>query len=199
MENGEAYAPLPSEEPPLEALLGSEEHSYDAYSNLDQFFTRLYRYWEEKGLVVIITARVLNLLALGFTIAMSAALLLGVNWYALLHAPCLRADQCDIWDVAIRHPFTGGFSIFTALSVVYLLVLCAFWLFALMHLLYEVHELKEVRSFFNNKLGMSERTLSTSSWPDVAKRIVTAQQAEVRLCAAKDLTEHDIVSRYVRQ
>ncbi len=47
---------------------------------------------------MIVAARVLNLLALGFTAAFSGFLLLWVDWGAL-HAECLRQDTCDILEV----------------------------------------------------------------------------------------------------
>jgi Autophagy protein ATG9 len=59
------------------------------------------RYYQEKGFWVIVTARVLNLLALGFTAAFSGFLLLWVNWGAL-RAECIQQDTCDILEVRSR-------------------------------------------------------------------------------------------------
>lgn len=56
------------------------------------------RYYQEKGFWVIVTARVLNLLALGFTAAFSGFLLLWVDWGAL-RAECIQQDTCDILEV----------------------------------------------------------------------------------------------------
>ena len=53
------------------------------------------RYYEEKGFEVILVSRVLNLLALAFTIAFSAFLLLFVKWHAL-RSECILKDTCDI-------------------------------------------------------------------------------------------------------
>lgn len=57
-----------------------------------------HRYYEEKGFQVILVSRVLNLLALGFTVAFSAVLLLFVRWDAL-RAECILKDTCDISEV----------------------------------------------------------------------------------------------------
>ena len=43
-------------------------------------------------------SRVLNLLALGFTIVFSALLLLCVRWNAF-HEQCIQEDTCDISEV----------------------------------------------------------------------------------------------------
>lgn len=47
---------------------------------------------------MMLLSRLLNLAALGFTVLMSALLLLYVNWGAL-QAECLRKDTCDIMEV----------------------------------------------------------------------------------------------------
>ena len=49
---------------------------------------------------MILVSRLLNLLALGFTIAFSAFLLLFVRWRAL-RSECILADTCDISEVAL--------------------------------------------------------------------------------------------------
>lgn len=184
--------------PGLEALLGSEQWQWEAIPNLDQFFTRIYRYWEEKGFAVMLTARVLNLLALLFTVGMSALLLLYVNWGAL-QADCLKRDTCDIWEVAIRHhPLAGRWSAWTLLAVAYLALFCAYWVAALAHLVVDVRDLAEIKHFCNHKLGISERQMGTITWPEVAHRLVQVQRTH-RLCVARDLTEHDIVSRVMRK
>ena len=53
---------------------------------------------------MIIATRVLNVAALVFTIAASAFLLLILNWPAL-SAQCLRKDECDILDKAVKSPW----------------------------------------------------------------------------------------------
>ena len=61
------------------------------------------RYYEEKGFAVILVSRILNLLALAFTIAFSAFLLLSVKWGAL-HSECILRDTCDISEVSLNTP-----------------------------------------------------------------------------------------------
>ena len=56
------------------------------------------RYHQDKGFQVILVSRVLNVLALGFTIVFSAFLLLCVRWNAF-HSKCIQEDTCDISEV----------------------------------------------------------------------------------------------------
>ncbi|GAB4821600.1 hypothetical protein N2152v2_008646 [Parachlorella kessleri] len=206
------YEPLPSmpeegAEPAAEhALLlhppdlaaSDEVYDWGAVPNLDTFFTRIYRYWEQKGFVVMVLSRVLNLAALGFTVAMSALLLLVVDWRAL-QAECLKRDTCDLMEVAFRrHPLEGGLTPGRLLACLYLGAFTAYWLVALGHLVAEVRGLAEVRHFCQHKLGLSERQLATCTWPEVAHRLVQVQSS-TRLCIVRDLTEHDVVSRVMRK
>lgn len=58
-----------------------------------------HRYHRDKGLMTILTARLLNqICTLGFLIAFSGVLLLCINWHAI-HDECLAKDTCDIADV----------------------------------------------------------------------------------------------------
>ncbi|KAK9845371.1 hypothetical protein WJX81_004761 [Elliptochloris bilobata] len=188
---GEWDAPQP--------LLSNEESTeWDAIPNLDDFFRRIYKYYEEKGFQVILVSRVLNLLALGFTVAFSAVLLLFVRWDAL-RASCILDDICDISEAVInRHPLAGGLTLWKALCLTYLAIFGAYWLYNLVHLAVDLREAANIRHFMRNRLGLSEHQLRCVSWPEVARRIVEAQKT-TRLCIVRDLTEADVVARIMRK
>ena len=57
------------------------------------------RYYEEKGFSTIATARICNLLALGFTVCFSGFLLMIVDWHGVLHSTCLFENTCEIQEV----------------------------------------------------------------------------------------------------
>ena len=65
----------------------------------------MHRYYEEKGFGVIVTARLLNVLALAFTVVFSGFLLLSVKWRAL-HSDCVVAGTCDIAEVSDHSYYT---------------------------------------------------------------------------------------------
>ena len=191
--------PTPDDDLLLLGAVGTETPlHWAAVHNLDEFFSQVYRYWEEKGFTVIIVSRLLNLLALAFTIFASGVLLLGID-YSALHADCLKKETCNVWDVAvIRHPLAGRLTLWKLLSVVYLALFVGYWAFAVAHLVREVRGLAEVKLFFAQRVGMSERGVRAATWPEVAARLVAAQK-NVRLCISRDLNEHDIVSRIMRR
>lgn len=60
-----------------------------------------YRYHKDKGLLTILTARLLNqICTLGFLIVFSFVLLLCINWHAV-REECLLKDTCDISQVGV--------------------------------------------------------------------------------------------------
>lgn len=90
-----------ADSPAMEAYLSFMRHNKASGRNS----LLLLRYYEEKGFAVILVSRILNLLALAFTIAFSAFLLLFVKWRAL-HSECILRDTCDISEVCpIEHNF----------------------------------------------------------------------------------------------
>ncbi|KAK9802892.1 hypothetical protein WJX73_002447 [Symbiochloris irregularis] len=193
-----ALPSLPEEDFGTPDLLASEQYELCSFANLDDFFQRIYRYHQDKGFQVILVSQILNLLALGFTIAFSALLLLCVRWGAF-HAECVEHDTCDISEVAFDlHPLQSGFTFWNIMAVMYLSIFTAYWLYNLVHMLLELRAAAAIRSFTTDKLGLSERQLRAVTWPEVVRRIVQAQE-HTRLCAVRDLGEHDVVSRVMRR
>lgn len=80
------------------AAPSQELAEWDHVQNLDVFFTRIYKFYEEKGLWCILISRILNILTLGFTIAFSGFLLLFVDWGAVRRG-CPVEDACDFYEV----------------------------------------------------------------------------------------------------
>lgn len=199
--SGAYYEPLPSlPEYHVDAPeFGSGEgYELEAIPNLDVFFSRIYNYWQHNGLVTIITSRVLNLLALAFTIAFSGFLLLFVNWGAL-HSECIVKRTCDIIQACLyKNPLTGHRPLLVVIILCYLAIFSFYWLWTLVHFFLDLRGIYEVQHFLGNKLGTSERQLQMMTWSEMAHRLVLVQRS-TRLCVVRDLDEHDIVSRIMRK
>ncbi|KDD72352.1 hypothetical protein H632_c3471p0, partial [Helicosporidium sp. ATCC 50920] len=182
----EAYAPL-SESPPQhldslhEHLLAGEDRRWGAVANLDVFFTRLYRYWEERGWASSVSSRALNVLALCFTLALSSLLFLCVDYEALAtdcqDAPRFPLGCDDLWAVAVtRSPWQGPWTFLRACAALYVLLFAAYCAFAALHLAVDLRALREVRAFCEGTLGLSDRALRALSWPELLARVVAAQR-----------------------
>jgi hypothetical protein len=90
------------------------------------------RYWQDKGFAAIIAARLVNLAALGFTIAMAGFLLLVVN-FSGLKDPCLQDhdNKCDISDAALhKHPLAHGSHFSRMFKLSFLSIFSLYWLWS---------------------------------------------------------------------
>ena len=196
-------------------------HASLRIENLDKWFAALYSYFEGKGFWCIVTSRVVNVLTLGFTIAFSAFLLLYVDWETLRtecaeaslrsagstrRAPSADAapgavekDTCDILrDATYAAPLHHRGFVANFLVLAYLALFTAYLLWSLARLAADLKPLLEMRAFCARKLQLSDGDIQTVAWPEVVARVVHLQ-ATTRLCIAKDLNEHDIVARILRE
>lgn len=91
---------------------------------------RCCRYWQENGFAAIVAARLVNLAALAFTIAMAGFLLLVVN-FSGLKDPCLHDNKCDIADAALyKHPLAHGSAFSTMFKLSFLGIFSLYWLWS---------------------------------------------------------------------
>ena len=179
-----------------------------AATDLDAFLARVYRYWDENGLAVIVTSRLLNLAALAFTAAFSTLALLVVRWDRL-GAPCIRDGTCDIAAAALDwHPFSGpGKPTPWAVGCgAYLGAFGLYWAGAATHVAVDLVATLSVARFYRSVLGLSERQIVAVPWAEVARRIVEAQRSGRLVLVAGPpggrpviLTEADLVSRIMRR
>ena len=195
-------------------------HASLRIENLDKWFASLYSYFEGKGFWCIVTSRVVNVLTLGFTVAFSAFLLLYVDWQTL-RTDCAEAslrsagstrrgsdaeatfsgekDTCNILrDATYAAPLRHRGFIANVLVLAYLALFTAYLVWSLVRLAVDVKPLLEMRAFCARKLQLSDGDIQTIAWPEVVARVVHLQ-ATTRLCIAKDLNEHDIVARILRE
>ncbi|GMH34130.1 hypothetical protein BSKO_01964 [Bryopsis sp. KO-2023] len=189
---------LPEGEIDTPELAGAESYELEAHTNLDRFFTRIYRFWHGKGFYNIVLREVINLLALLFTILFSAFLLLFVKWEAI-HNSCVREGTCSLSSIVdMTHPFVGDSVLWILLRIFYLIFFSLYWVYALVVFLVDLPGLWDVKRFCNYRLGISEREIQWVSWPELLHRVVRVQK-KTRLCVTRDLTEHDIISRIMRK
>ncbi len=115
----------------LDSSAAAAPYYYPAVEDLDLFLSRLYRYWESRGLAPALAARAANLAALALTLCISFFLLYCVDYGALCAAACLRLPPgapgaCSIVAAAVRRPGGAPAGAARALGAAYLLALAAY-------------------------------------------------------------------------
>ena len=137
---------------------GDGEHErWEAISDLDNFFTRVYTYYQERGLRCIVAGRVVSLLLLGWTIGLAYFLLEFLNIYGLVHECQPDGDhgadeQCkNVPLVAVYNSRPFAVAYFARPT---LLLFSLFWLWSLGALLLSLRPLLEMSAFFSSKVRM---------------------------------------------
>ncbi len=180
------------------AILGLQEgapEQWEAVSDLDNFFQRVYTYYHERGLRCILASRILALVTLAFAICLTIFLAEVINWQGLRY-DCLDDFSCSnvsfVRSNALHPP-----SLFTTLYFGPLLVL--YWLWNLANFVLDLRPLLEMRSLFAEKLGTSDAELYNLTWDEIVVRIIELQRA-TRFCIVKEeLTAHDVANRILRK
>ncbi|KAL1496600.1 hypothetical protein AB1Y20_014204 [Prymnesium parvum] len=192
------YMPAGREERLLEidpALLqDGPREQWEAISDLDSFFTRVYAYFNEKGLQCILLSRIISLFMLAFTICFPVFFFAFVNLDELLNK-CFDDVSCN--KVSLLRPISAVHP--SQFVVLYFCVFSLYWLWTLLDFLWSLRPLLEMRAFFRDKLCIDDSELQILSWDDIVQRIVELQRTS-RLCIVKDqLTAHDIANRILRK
>ena len=129
---------------------GAEE-KWEAISDLDAFFSRVYDYFNQRGLRCILTARIINLLTLVFTGAFTVFLFDVMNWHGLLYecvddacssVPLVKPDYLKLL------PLTTS-SFFLSL---YILLFSLYVCWAFVHFFLDLRPLLEMHALFKDKL-----------------------------------------------
>ena len=205
------------------------EERWEAISDLDAFFSRVYEYFNQRGLRCILTSRIISLLTLVFTIILTVFLFDVMNWQggqqhtppALM--PCLpalpSAPHCDSPGRPGTAPRAGlleecvdDHTCATVRLVkpdalkhpgfflsLYVTLFTLYLAWAVLHFFLDLRRVLEMRTFFRDKLHIDDVDLQAIQWDTVVQRIVELQQTS-RLCIVKDqLTAHDIANRILRK
>jgi len=175
-------------------LQGDTREQWEAISDLDSFFSRVYAYFEERGLRCILAGRVIQLLTLAFTLGLAVCLADALNWEGLVNE-CKDEHSCAAVQL-LRHDALSAPSPFLKLFVG---VFALYWLWMLLHFFWDLRPLLEMRAFYRDKLRIVDADLQVVAWDLVVQRVVELQ-ATSRLCIVKDqLTAHDIANRILRK
>lgn len=156
--------------------------------NLDQFFTRVYDYYQHKGFGAIFLARALNLCTLAFVILFPTFLVTYVDYHTLFSTNDLGQALLPL-ELSRLHPFVA----------VCLALFLLFWLLQFFQFLSEVRDKREIKRFYNQALRINDDKIQTMEWHEVVDRL-TKVAANRRLVIVKDeLTPLDVVQRIMRR
>lgn len=159
-------------------------------SNMDDFFKRVYDYYQGRGMYCILLARFLNLLTLGFVIGFSTFLIGCVDYAEIPHHHALG-------EVVIPQCVSR----LSGTTTMFLITFVMWWIWQAFRFIMDYPVLKDMHNFYHHLLEIPDKDIQTVPWQTVLQKISdiretnpnTAQSSPLRL------SEHDITSRIMRQ
>mmetsp|Transcript_47119 Transcript_47119/g.123642 ORF Transcript_47119/g.123642 Transcript_47119/m.123642 type:complete len:968 (+) Transcript_47119:121-3024(+) len=180
---------------PATLLEDGPKEAWEAISDLDNFFSRVYAYYQQRGLLSILATRISSLLTLAFTIILFIFLWEILDWDAILHE-CTSEDTCADIRIIRSDPF-GGASTFRILY--YYLLFTLYWVWSFVHFLLELRPLLEMHAIFRDRLRIDDSDLHVITWDELVVKVIELQRT-MRLCIVKDeMTAQDIANRIMRK
>jgi preprotein translocase subunit SecG len=177
---------------------------WGAVANLDQFFSSLYNYYYQRGLVPILANGVVQLVTLFFTLCLSVFLFAYVDWRGL--SSCIDESTCHsdfIEDYLVKKPFSR-WSLWNAIVILYCLLFFAYGIFSSWAFYESVLEALQAKYVFEDRLGINARKLQGGAvdWDrDVVTKLLELQQSgEYRIAIhGQDLDALVVAQRILRK
>lgn len=166
-------------------------------TNLDEFFSLVYQYFQEKGFWCIFFSRVLRLATVLFMIVFSTFLLVMIDWFALWYC---NGEACKNASFIFIPKSLDDLNIYRVTVLVFETVFLCFWIVLLILSVYQVAAMIKIKNFYNHDLGISEGDVQTITWSELVEKIVQIQRERPgSISRVKTLDEWDIANLIMRK
>ncbi|KAI8142775.1 autophagy protein Apg9-domain-containing protein [Fennellomyces sp. T-0311] len=159
-------------------------------ADLDDFFQRVYDYYQGRGMYTILLSRFLNLLTLGFVIMFSTFLIGCVNYSEIPHHSTLSevvVPQC--------------ISKLSGTTTLFLVIFILWWGWQALRFVLDYPALKEMHNFYHHLLEIPDEDIQTVSWQTVLESITKIHESNPNTASTSPhrVDEHAVTSRIMRQ
>eukprot|EP00033_Pygsuia_biforma_P002993 GCRY01003294.1.p1 GENE.GCRY01003294.1~~GCRY01003294.1.p1 ORF type:complete len:311 (+),score=58.25 GCRY01003294.1:244-1176(+) len=143
----------------------SKERVHFRADNFDLIFTRLYEYYYGKGFTVLMLTGLYNVIV-GLLIILISTFLFSCIDYEILFRENSLSQAIDF----------SGIQRMNAFLAICELVFVFFWIWHICHFFHTWFVFREIRTFYNHMLDLSDREIQTMEWDEVVARIAAVQQ-----------------------
>ena len=159
----------------------SSKSRWNHIEDLDSFFSRVYQYHQNHGLLCMMLQQVFELAQFIFIIVFTVFLFTCVDYDILFrnkYPPDFnfdnnKTDKITLPDALRTHAQCREH--FTWQLVVAILAASVFWLMRFGHACYTFFQFWEIKQFFNNALGIQDQDLGNITWEEVEQRVMEVQ------------------------
>eukprot|EP00111_Clytia_hemisphaerica_P007397 TCONS_00021510-protein len=181
-----------SELPPTYVTTRGPEKNgrWNHIENLDDFFTRIYKYHRAQGFLCLLLTNISVLLQYIFIVIFAIFLAICIDYEILFNDPHPTYTKVVQW-ARFQH-IPSGF-------VLCMVVAFLFWIIRLVQVIYDIWKAWELHQFFKQVLCIGDNELQNMTWQDVQHKLVEVQASHQMCIHKKELTELDIHHRILRQ
>lgn len=181
-----------SELPPaFVSTRGTERNGrWNHIENLDDFFTRVYEYFQKSGFTCLVLGQAFGLLQYVFVVLFTTFLFICVDYKELFDNPNPHFSEVIDW-----HKFENmHHGVRICLVVAFL-----FWCIRLVHVVRHSMKAWEIRQFYYQALHITDDQLQNMVWNDVQTKLVDVQKVHHICIHKRELSELDIHHRILRK
>jgi hypothetical protein len=171
-----------------------EEIDVVSISQIDIFLTNMYKYFIGRGFRNIIVTQIVNLLLVTFLVL-----------FCIWLFSCLRFDLL----MTFREPGQihhiseiinwSGLSHMHWYLVICLILFCAFFVWKVVRIAYDTQKMREMQTFYNKYLNISDFELSTIRWQKVTECLQELQTRRPFYLGTDPLTLHNVTNRVLKK
>ncbi|KAI8342329.1 autophagy protein Apg9-domain-containing protein [Chlamydoabsidia padenii] len=158
--------------------------------NMDDFFQKVYNYYQGKGLYCILLARLLNLLVLGFLIFFSTFLVGCINYSDI-------PNHHSLSEVLVPHCYSR----LSSSTFLFLTMFIIWWFWQAIRFLRDIPSLNEMYNFYHHLLEIPDKDMQTVSWQQILSRIIDIRETNPNTARSSPLrlNAHDVANRIMRK
>ncbi|XP_069715205.1 autophagy-related protein 9B isoform X2 [Phaenicophaeus curvirostris] len=203
LEDPEEDSPPGEEEMLLHVPEGLPDSWYHV-KNLDDFFSRIYRFHQRNGFACMVLADAFELGQFAFVVAFTTFLLCCVDYDVLFaNRPLNHSRAGDRAKVTLPDALLPAAQCAQRIRgsgwIIFLLAMATvFWLYRLVKVLCSLLSYWEIRSFYTQALKIPSEELCSLSWQEVQARLMELQRRQPLCVHKRELTELDIYHRILR-
>ena len=157
----------------------SSKSRWNHIEDLDSFFTRVYHYHQNHGLLCMMLQQVFELAQFIFIIVFTAFLFSCVDYDILFRNKFPSGFEPNVTDkITLPDAFRTHAQCMEHFSwqlVLAILAASLFWLMRFGHACYTFFQFWEIKQFFNSALGIHDKELGNITWEEVEQRVMEVQ------------------------
>ncbi|XP_076253766.1 autophagy-related protein 9 isoform X2 [Rhynchophorus ferrugineus] len=190
------YADLEEQSIPHHHVSEPTRSRWNHIDDLDSFFTRVYKYHQKHGFVCVAVSEVVKLHKFVFVCGLTISMLFAIDYSKIFNSDS-KSNHPMIFDLLI--PFNEVISNLPLFGWLLIIFLTLLFILNFIRKLYAIIMYWDIKQFYNQALGISDKELDNLTWHEVQSKLKQAQ-LDLQMCIHKrELTELDIYHRILRQ